>query len=152
MGTRWIAGVFLVALVLAGCGGGDDDSSEASISKQQFMKKADQICKEANKRMEVAFVDFLEKNRDIARPSGPAFEKLVGTIMVPSIKREIEELEALGAPDGDEDEVDEILTALEEGVETAEDNPKVVTGSADTVFGIASRLAEEYGLKVCGSR
>lgn len=151
MGTRWIAGVFLVALVLAGCGG-DDDSNEASISKAQFIKKADQVCKEANKRMEAAFVAFLEGNRDITRPDGPAVEGLVGKILVPSIKREISELEALGTPDGDEDEIDEILTALEEGVETAEDNPKVVTGSADTVFGIASRLAEEYGLKICGSR
>jgi hypothetical protein len=149
MRTWVIAGGFLIALLLVGCG---DDSSEGSISKVQFIEQADEVCKEANKRMEAAFVEHLKENRSIRRPSSPALEELVGKVLVPNIKREIEELEALGAPDGEGEEIDEILTALEEGVETAERNPKVVTANSDTVFGIATRLAGEYGLKVCGNR
>jgi hypothetical protein len=45
-----------------------------------------------------------------------------------------------------------MITALEEGVETAERNPEVVTQSSDAIFGIASRIGGEYGLAVCGSR
>jgi hypothetical protein len=154
MGTRLIAGVFLIALLVAGCGGGDDDSSagEPSLSKEEFIAKADAVCKRGNKRVEIAFGEFLNENKDIKRPEPSDYEGLVGDVLVPSVKQEIEEVRALDAPDGDEGEIDEMITALEEGVETAEDNPKAVTASSDAVFGIASRLAGEYGLEVCGSR
>jgi formaldehyde-activating enzyme involved in methanogenesis len=150
MGTRWIAGVFVVALVLAGCGG--DDSGEASISKEQFVAQMDAICKRANKRSEVAFASVLKAFKRGEKPSQAEYEKAVSTALVPTVKREIEEIEKLDAPSGDESEIDEIVDALEEGVETAERNPQAVIVSSDAVYGIASRLAGEYGLEVCGSR
>jgi hypothetical protein len=155
MGTRLIAlaaGVLAAALIVAGCGGDDDSSTTASISKAAFVKKVDAICKQGNKRMELAFVDFLKEHKNIKKPSDSDYEALVGTVLVPSVSQEIEEIRALGVPADDQDEVEEMLDALEEGVETAEDNPQAVTSSSDAVFGIASRLAEEYGLEVCGSR
>jgi hypothetical protein len=146
--------IVVVATVLfAGCGGDDSSSSANSISKEEFIAKANAVCKRSNKRMEVAFAKFLKANRDIKKPTDPALQQLVGDVMVPSIKREIEELRALGIPDGDEEKVEAMVSALEEGLETAEDNPKVVTStSSDTIFGIASRIASEYGLETCGSR
>jgi len=151
MGTRRIAGVFVVALVLAGCGGGGD-SGEASISKEQFIAKMDAICKRGNNRSEVAFASVLKAIGRGEKPSQAEYEKAVGAVLVPSVKREIEEIKRLDVPSGDEDEIDEILDALEEGVETAERNPQAVVVSSDAVYGIASRLAGEYGLEVCGSR
>jgi hypothetical protein len=154
MGTRLVAwaGVVAIVVVAAGCGGEDSSTGGPSISKEAFIAKVDAICKRGNGRVEVAFADFLEENKDLKRPKPADFEGLVGDVLVPSVKREIEEVRALGAPDGDEEDVDEMVDALEEGVETAERNPKAVTNSSDAVFGIASRLAEEYGLEVCGSR
>lgn len=153
MGMRLAAfgvGVLTAALLLAGCGGGD---SGESISKEEFIAKADAICKRSNKRMEDAFGRFLEDNPDVTKLNDPRLQPLVDDVMVPSLKREIEELKALGIPDGDGERVNAMISALEEGLETAEDNPQVVTGaSSDTVFGIASRIAGEYGLEVCGSR
>jgi predicted Zn-dependent protease len=151
MGTRWIAGVFVVALVLAGCGG-DDGSSQASISKEQFVAKMNAICKRANRRSEAGFAAILKAFKRGEKPSQAEYEEAVGTALVPSVKREIEEIKRLDVPSGDEDEIYEILEALEEGVETAERNPQAVIVSSDAVYGIASRLAGEYGLEVCGSR
>ncbi len=156
MGTArgTVVAVALAAVVMiVGCGGSDDGSGGESISKEEFIVKADAVCKRSNERMEKAFGEFLKANRDIKKPTDPALQQLVGDVMVPSIKREIEELRALGVPSGDEEKVEAMVAALEEGLETAEDNPKVVTSaSSDTIFGIASRIAGEYGLEICGSR
>jgi hypothetical protein len=143
----------IVALSAAGCGGGSDASSTAnSISKAAFIKKADAVCKRGNRRMEAVFAHLLVQNKKIKRPSKSDQEALVGTVLVPNIKREIREIRAFGAPSGDDDKVNGFLEALEEGIETAERNPKVVVKSSEAIFGIPSRLAREYGLEVCGSR
>jgi hypothetical protein len=148
-----VAVAVAVAFVAGGCGGGNDSStSTVTISKAAFIKKADAICQQGTERMANAFLSFLNRHKDIKRPSKAEYEKLVGTVLVPSVEREIKALKALGAPSGDEDRINAMVNALEEGLETAEDNPEAVTSSSDVVFGIASRLAGEYGLKVCGSR
>jgi hypothetical protein len=156
---RWIvlgAGALVFALVVAGCGGGGGSSDEVStnaISKVAFAKKADVICQKGSERMAAAFVAALKKEKKaVGHQSQADEEALVGKVLVPSVKREIKEFRALGAPSGDEDRISAIVEALEEGVETAENDPEAVTSSSEAVFGIASRLAGEYGLKVCGSR
>jgi hypothetical protein len=149
-GSLALIAALVVALLVASCGGGD--SSDASISKEEFIAKADVICKQSNERMEAGFAKYLKGARSLTKPNAPEVEKLVGKVMVPNLKREIAKLRALGIPDGDEERVGAMLSALEEGEETAERNPKAVTASSDAVFGIAARIAGEYGLEVCGSR
>jgi hypothetical protein len=144
----------ILLIVAAGCGGGSGDSSTSAnaIPKAVFITKTDAVCSAGNKRMEVAFAHFLEENKNTRHPSKAEYETLVGKVVVPNVKREIKEIRALGAPEGDEDRVDAILEALEEGVETAEDDPKAAVSSSEAIFGISSRLGKEYGLEVCGSR
>jgi hypothetical protein len=148
------AGILIVALTVAGCGGGGgDETTTKTISKAAFVRKGNAICEKGTRRMVASFTGFLKKEgKAIKHPSQAEKEELVGAILVPSVKREIREFEALGAPSGDEDRVGEIIKALEEGLETAEANPEAVVSSSDAVFGIASRLAGEYGLEVCGGR
>lgn len=144
----------ILLFVAVGCGGGDGDSSTDpnAIPKAVFIKKTDAVCSAGNKKMEIAFAHFLEENKNIKKPSDADYEALVGEVVVPNVKREIREIRALGAPEGDEDRVDAILEALEEGVETAEGNPQAAVSSSEAIFGISSRLGKEYGLEVCGSR
>ncbi len=146
------AGILILALIVAGCGGGGGDET-STISKSAFIKKADAVCEKGSQRMVAAFTAFLKKEKSaVKHPSQASKEEMVGEVLVPSVKQEIKELQALGAPSGDEDRVGEIIKALEEGLETAESNPEAVVSSSDAVFGISSRLAKEYGLEVCGSR
>ena len=146
-------GTLAILLIAAGCGGGNGDSSTgaSAISKAVFIKKADAICQKGSERMIRAFSGFLKKAKT-AHPTKAVQEKLVVKVLIPSVRQEVKEFQALGAPSGDEDRVAEIVKALEEGVETAEGNPEAVTNSSDVVFGIASRLAGEYGIEVCGNR
>jgi len=143
----------LAALVVGGCGGGGDSSTATvSVSKAAFIKKVDAVCQKGTERMQKAILDFLKQHRNVQRPNKAQSEKLVGTAIVPSVETELKELKALEAPEGDGDRVDAIISALEEGLETAEDNPEAVVASSDAVFGISGRLAGEYGAEVCGSR
>lgn len=151
-----IVAAVAAALLIAGCGGGSGSDSTSSISKEEFIAKADAICKKGNERMEDDLYRFLRKSRvngTLRKPSVEDNEKFIITVLTPNLRREIKEVKALGAPAGDEDRVDAIVAALEEGLETAEDKPETVAaGTSDIVFGIASRLAGEYGLETCGSR
>jgi len=151
-----IAAVVVAAILVAGCGGGDDSSGSGSISKEEFITKADAICKASSKRMEKKLFLFLRKNRtggSLRKPSVTQNEKFIVTVLIPNLEQEIKELKALGVPAGDEEKVDAMIAALEEGLETAEnETATVAAGTSDMVFGIASRLAGEYGLETCGSR
>jgi hypothetical protein len=143
----------LAALVVAGCGGGSDSStSTVTVSKAAFIKEADAVCKKGTERMQLAILRFLKQHKDVKRPNKAQSEVLVATAIVPSVKTELKELKKLDAPEGDEERVNAIISALEEGLEIAEDNPEAVVGSSDAVFGISGRLAGEYGAEVCGSR
>jgi hypothetical protein len=151
-----IAAVIVAALLVVGCGGSGDSGSGKSISKEEFIAKADAICKKSNERMEKELFLFLRQNRtggSLRKPSVEQNEKFIVKVLIPNVGREIEEIKALGVPDGDEERVDAMISALEEGLETAKDETATVAaGTSDIVFGIASRLAGEYGATVCGSR
>jgi hypothetical protein len=151
-----IAAAIVAALLVAGCGGSDDSSSGKSISKEEFIAKADAICKAGNERMEKELFKFLRQSRtggSLRKPSVEQNEKFIVAVLIPNLKREIKEIKALGVPDGDEERIDALIAALEEGLKTAEDKTATVAaGTSDIVFGIASRLAGEYGATVCGSR
>jgi hypothetical protein len=151
--TSFGAGALVIALVFTGCGGDDSSSSTTSISKEEFIAKADGVCKQGTKRLEAGLVRFLTNGKEVQKPSQADNEKFIIAVLTPSLRREIKEIRALGVPDGDEEKVEAMIAALEEGLETAEGDPEAVAaGSTDIVFGIASRLAGEYGLETCGSR
>jgi hypothetical protein len=147
-----VAAAMVVALVMAGCGGGDSSTTTGSISKEDFIAKADAICKKGTERLQKAIFAALKHPQNLTKVSEDKQIKIVTTAMVPNVSREVKELRALGVPEGDEEKIDAMIGALEEGVETAEQDPQAVTKSSDVVFGISSRIAGEYGLTACASR
>jgi hypothetical protein len=77
-------------------------------------------------------------------------EEAAEEILIPLISSQVEELRALGTPEGDEGEVDEILTGAEEAIEEGEEDPISLIGSNSSKFKEVNKLAREYGLTVCG--
>ena len=150
--TAAIAAAVLAALV-AGCGGGDETTDETvTLTKVEFIKQGDAICQAGNKEIEAGFEEFAKEN-DLPENKEPSKEQgveLVETVLLPSIQQQGEELRELGAPEGDEDQVDAMLTALEDAVAEGEDEPEsLFSGDADP-FGDANQQAKDYGFKVCG--
>ena len=147
-----VAGALAIFLVVAGCGGGDSDSSTASITKAEFIKQADAACKKSEEEIQNDFAVYIKKHEDLKNPTEADYAELVETILVPNVDQEVEDIRALGAPSGDEDQVEAMLEAREESVKTAEDDPQLVLNESDKVFAKASKLAKEYGLEGCATR
>jgi hypothetical protein len=149
-----LAAVAAIALIVAGCGGGDDSTTEgdASLTKAEFVKQADGICKEANSELTVEFQKFSKENNlpEGKEPTKEQGEELVEEVLIPNVQQQSEDIRELGAPSGDEDRVAAILDALDQGIEEAEEDPAALLDAQDDTFDKANELAADYGLKVCG--
>jgi len=149
-----------MAIAVAGCGGGSDDGNgitASSLSKAEFIAKADAICAKGQKQVERNFGAFAKKTKlnvqqVTKNPTKAQVNGLVHAVLIPAIEQEVTEIRALGAPAGDEDKIEAMLDATEEGIATAEDLPRTVLEETSVAFGVGSRLAKEYGLTVCGQR
>jgi hypothetical protein len=147
-----LAALAAITMIAAGCGGGSDSSSDSSsITKAQFIKQADAICAKGNKEDEAEFEKFEKENglSEKKEPTKAQQEEATSEIVVPSVQKQIEEIDALGAPKGDEKKIEALVASVEEGVEEIEADPASLTEGKNPLAK-GSKLAREYGLKTCG--
>jgi hypothetical protein len=153
-----IVALAALALAVAGCGSSDDSTTDdgtteatASLTKAEFIKQGNAICKTSNEELDSQFEEFSEEN-DISEneePSKELQEEAAETILVPGVSEQLEELRALGTPEDDNGEGDAILTSAEEALEEIEDDPSSAF-SEDSGFEEVNKEATAYGLTVCG--
>lgn len=147
-----LVAIAMLTLGVPALGCGSDDSTTATISKAEFIKKADAACKQTDKELEQDFLAFVAKNnidfqKDV--PEGQARE-MVDSILTPAVEREIKVIRALGAPSGDEAQIDALINGLETGLQKAEAEPQIILHETDKAFKDSSVAAQRYGLKTCG--
>jgi hypothetical protein len=141
----------------AGCGSSESSSSDdataatvttnSDLTKAELIKQGDEICEETDKAQEVGLKAYTQKHPE-AQSDEKEQSKMVIAVGLPPIQEEAEELAALGAPSGDEDEVTAIVEGIEGAVEKGEDDPgSLLAGS--TPFDAVDKLAAEYGFQVC---
>jgi hypothetical protein len=163
----------VLAIIVGGCGGGDGNSetgggsgsestsessskSTSSLSKAEFVKKGNAICAKGEKEVEEGVEKFGKENNlsEKRPPSAKQVGQLVEKVLLPTVRRQLDEIRALGIPSGDEKEVEAIFAAVEEGIEKTEEDPSVFTeeglGPSSGPFAKANKLSREYGLTVCG--
>jgi hypothetical protein len=149
-----LAGALAIALIVAGCGGGNGNSTgTASISKAEFEKKGNAICASGEKRVNAEVEEYVRENHlTTQKPTQAQMTEIANTIAIPSIQRQIDEIRALGAPAGEEEQVSEVLAAVEEALEEIKQDPAKIMESESQVpaFAKANRLARGLGLDVCG--
>lgn len=144
-----LVGLLALVLLVAGCGGGGDSSSEA-LTKAEFIKQGDEICKKAEAQLEDEAEEFAEENEiDTENPSKVEKEEVIETVVAPALHRQAEEIGELGAPSGEEEAVEEILEALETGADELEAEPQKLF-SSESPIEEAGTLAQEFGFKECG--
>jgi galactitol-specific phosphotransferase system IIB component len=145
------AAVVVLAMLIAGCGGGDETTSDETVTltKTEFIKQGDAICQKSSDQSEKEAEEFAKENDfTLQSATSEQLKEAVSEVLVPSLNRQAEELDALGAPEGDEDQVEEIIVSLEDVAAEIEDDPEVIfEGEA---LKEPSELAEDYGFKVCG--
>ena len=143
-----------LAAIVAGCGGDDDEAGETTatteaLTKAEFIRQGDAICKKANSQNRAEAEDFADENGfELEKASDEQLEEAISAVLVPSLNQQAEDVEALGAPAGDEERVEEIIASLEDAAGRIEDEPS--SAFEGEPLREASRLAEDYGFKVCG--
>jgi hypothetical protein len=150
MGKRVIAlsvAALAVALVVLGCGG-----DSASISRAEFVKKAEAVCKKGEENLRKSFTSYVEGHKNVTKPSEAQLAALVDAVFSGNIEAEVKQLRAIGLPSGGEEQVEALLDAREESVKGAEAEPREAISDGEKVFGKASKLAKAYGLKACSER
>ena len=67
------------------------------------------------------------------------------------MQEQIDEIRDLGAPSGDEDEVEAFLAATEEALEKTEADPGLLATPGANPFREADQLLIDYGLAACAN-
>lgn len=145
-----IAGVALLiaaALVVAGCGGGGSSSSSTpALSKAQYVKKANAICKKSQQEREAQVNELAEEVKPGADPGELPKKGLVEAVIGP-LGNMVDELAALPAPEGDEEKVEEIVEGYRKPVEEIEEEESVAFNGE--LFHEADEKALKYGIENC---
>lgn len=171
--------LLLAGLVVAGCGGDDDsttaggggdngsaaaggegsdggdrgDSSAVeatSESKEEYVAKANALCKKRKLQVQADLLRLFKRLSADGPPDPEAnASKIVEEGVAPGLEAEVRELRELGAPEGDEDQVEELLTAIEASFGEAREDPEAFVNDP-AAFMDTRRLAREYGIDQCG--
>ena len=144
----------LLIAALASCGDDEDSSSDssgsASISHAEFVREAERICIRASDNT-LAEVGAYVKRQEQAGGGGQGQSDLqaeaVRDVILPSVESQIDEIRALDAPSGDEEQVKGFLKALEDAVDVAREKP--LTPRANAAFSRVNRVGRAYGLERC---
>ena len=139
--------VAVLAVGVAGCGGGDDTTeveTTAALSKSEFVTQANQICREGNMETDAAFENFDNET------SKAEAETVIEDTFVPSVQRQIDEIRDLGAPEGDEAKVDHMLDLAQADLDRVAEEPGIVLDGEDVdQFADFAKIGHPYGLTEC---
>src|SRR2546423_15618058 len=93
-----------LTLGLAACGG----SSSSSLSKDEFLKRGNAICDTGNKTIDSAASSLLPSSG--AQPDAATLKKFVDDVLVPNVKKQLDDIDALKPPKELQADVDKLLT------------------------------------------
>lgn len=137
MGTAALASVVFAA----GCG-----SSEATLTKAEFAQQAKKICQQSQEERTKIVSTVIEQ----ANPNGnvQAQQEEVINKALPSYEEAAQQIDNLGAPKGEEKQVEALVQAMEEAAEKAKSDPHTAVNS-NIFFKKANQLLERYELSGC---
>lgn len=142
-GVGLVVGLALVA----GCGG----DGEKALSKDEYLKRASTICREGNQELAEASQEAFKDVKAGEKPTAEQLERYARDVVVPMVRKQVEELRALPEPEGAADQVDEIYDAFEQALDRVDDKPSLLTDNPNVfdVFKKADQLSKKYGFPVC---
>jgi basic membrane lipoprotein Med (substrate-binding protein (PBP1-ABC) superfamily) len=154
-----VASICIAGLLIAGCGSSSSTSSStstttttAAISKAEFIAKGNVICLAGNKTQNASFERFAKEHglSEKSEPNKAQTEELVETVFAPNIQRQIDAIKALGAPSGEEQQLNEALETAQEALSKVEANPELFKGKQNP-FHEAGLKLHALGLVKCAA-
>lgn len=145
-----MTGAMLVAVLvtLSSCGGSSGEASASQpLTKAQFIKRADAICRSEESRKTKALTEASKRGKNYLSGSHQELAHLVSEAILPLYSEMIEELAALNPPAADRAKMEQLIAKYEKTLENAEANPgRQVVYDA---FIPVNRAAMKYGFKEC---
>jgi hypothetical protein len=162
-----LTGALLALLVLAGCGGstssrasttdataasaGEGTASEATLTKQEWVDKANEICGPIIDKRTHQVEAFYKARGVHGSPSLHQREAANTAFVLPNVQERVEALKALPVPPGQEAKIRAILKSMERGIHEAEAHPENLAKPKQPIpFAESEHLAGAYGLLFCG--
>lgn len=154
----------LVVVAVQGCGG-DSGSTRSevaafgaipvhtsSLSKAQFIARAEGICRRAGKNLLSLFAAYMKAHPWKSRQAKEIVaENAVRHVVLEKYGIEVAEIGRIGAPSGDERQVGELLAAMRHAARLLDARAKLPAAlkEVDREFAEAHELATAYGLSNC---
>jgi hypothetical protein len=145
------AAAISAVLVLGGCGSGDDSGTTSaegsgqavvikstSMSKGQYQKQAKKICTEE-----------IDKVIKVVRKAVGTGDPVKVAVVLPPIEGIRDRLVSLGAPQGEEQQAEQFIAALDEGLEKAKGSDSAGTEELASDFKKSGELAVKTGIIAC---
>jgi hypothetical protein len=123
------------------------------LSKKEFLKRAEAACEKQRESLVEEASNFI--NKRIGKGDTEADElALIGpmakAVMVPTIEAEIAAVRKLGAPAGDEEQIEALLEAQQEAVEEVKELKSANSlEDVEKHFANATEMYAEYGFGAC---
>lgn len=129
---------------LAGCGDSGRTVPTSSMTTDQFVKRAEAVC--AQGRLRGLRYEPPSGARQSERD---VLGERIADNLLPALRQVIDELYELGAPAGRQSDVEALLTAMQDGLETASDRGAPTLKAVEDAFRPAGKLAQRDGLRAC---
>lgn len=140
-----------LALPLGGCGDDDDGervsaTDEDVVVKSDFIQAANAACEQRSQEISAKVQKVIAKYSSQA-DSPKARREVIEKAVAPGFEAEVRDLRALEPPPGDEEEVEEVIRAIDEMVaRTRED----LAEGRPYPYRRTENLAAAYGIPACG--
>jgi hypothetical protein len=151
-------------LVGTGCGGDSGASADlpghvysvqadttvttGSMSKAEFFARATATCLHRQTIVLNRFKRYRDEHRQDMSPS-ELIAKVSQEYLLPGIQFQFDELRLMGAPEGDEDQVEEMLGAFQFAIEKGQRSRIDSADEFGDLFRVHNELAIAYGLSHC---
>jgi hypothetical protein len=144
-----IAAVLVMGLVLVACGSDssstDTTGTATALSKSEFLKQGNAICAKGNKATNQLVNQTFTNGQ---KPTQAQLQQFT-TQVVPIVQGQIDGLRALGAPSGEEQQVNKILDDAQSALDKVQNDPSQFLNGDP--FKQANQEAKAYGLTACGA-
>ena len=174
---RWSAFLVAAAVLFVGCAGSESDEAEPTTgtqpgvttseaqapSKQEYIAQGDAICADTQTgaaRLAQQAEDLQAQSDELPKEEflAKAAEFWQGQIRL--TEGFLERFQGLGSPSGDEAQVEQFLTSIEDGIATAREIQETLAGGEEVPEALVeeygqtvvrgNELARAYGFQVCG--
>lgn len=152
-GTALVA-VLAFAVSVAGCGSSSSSTTTtettAAITKAEFIAKGNAICVIGDKAQEAEINAYAKKLglKENQEPTKAQKAELVEAVLAPNIQTQIDGVKALGAPSGEEQQVNSALEASQQALNKVKANPELAFAK-ESPFHAAGQQLHALGLTKC---